>query len=146
MTNKLEAKTGLTIPGGRRYLDVTPGDDLQNLQAQDHEVEQFLITLAALQRLMTFEQQLLGGIIPVKWHKRILEMITRDSLDIVVKEGEAITTRVRKSISSCDFTAVLTQFHILRQLAILKPAFEKTLECCDTTVKNKINEIFQHTD
>jgi len=140
MTNKLEAKTGLTIPGGRRMLGDISGDD-STLNAQDHEVEQFLITFAALQRLMALEQQLLHGIIPAKWHKRILEMITRDSLEMVSKEGEIITHRVRKSISSCDFTAVLTAFHILRQLSILKPSFEKTLECCDTTVKTKYNSL-----
>ena len=139
MTSKLEAKTGLSIPKGRRYLD-TSGDET-TLSAQDHEVEQFLVTFASLQRLMTFEQQLLAGIIPLKWHKRILEMITRDSLDMVAKEGEAIILRVRKSITSCDFTAVLTQFHILRQLSVLRPSFDKTLESCDTTIKNKYNTL-----
>ena len=138
---KLEAKTGLTIPGGRRYLDMS-GDET-TITAHDTEVETFLMTLAALQRLMALEQQLLVGIIPAKWHKRILEMISRDSFEVVAKEGETITARVRKSITSCDFVAVLTQFHILRQMTTLKPLFDKTLEGCDVTVKNRYNNLLQ---
>ena len=141
MTNKLEAKTGLTIPSrGRRYLADVSGDEAM-LGGQDSEVEQFLLTLAALQRLMSLEQQLLVGIIPAKWQKRILEMITRDSMELVVKEGEMIIARVRKSITGCDFTACLTQFHILRQLSVLRPSFDKTLEHCDTSIKTKYNTL-----
>ena len=141
MTNKLEAKTGLTIPSrGRRYLADVSGDETM-LGGQDSEVEQFLLTLAALQRLMSLEQQLLVGIIPGKWQKRILEMITRDSMELVVKEGEMIIARVRKSITGCDFTACLTQFHILRQLSVLRPSFDKTLEHCDTSIKTKYNTL-----
>ena len=141
MTSKLEARTGLSIPGSghRRFLDLS-GEEAA-LTAQDHEVEQFLVTLAALQRLLALEQQLVVGVIPARWHRRILEMVARDSLEMVTREGELITARVRKSITSYDFTAVLTQFHILRQLATLRPSFERTVEMCDASVKNKYNNL-----
>jgi len=135
MSTKFEARTGVAIPVGRRYMGDTGGEDGGG--AQDSEVELFLTTITGLQRLMASEQQLMVGIIPLKWHKRIFEMITRDSLDMVAKEGEAITTRVRKSIASFDFVGVLTLFHLLRHMMTLKPLFDKTLEGCDPTVRNK---------
>jgi len=66
-----------------------------------------LATIAGLQRLMVSEQQFMAGINPLKWHIRIFEMITRDILDMVSKEGDAITTRVRKSIVSFDLLQFL---------------------------------------
>eukprot|EP00092_Neocalanus_flemingeri_P025281 GFUD01027413.1.p1 GENE.GFUD01027413.1~~GFUD01027413.1.p1 ORF type:complete len:729 (+),score=182.30 GFUD01027413.1:43-2229(+) len=136
MSHKLEAATGVAIPVSRRYLGDPGGEDGAG-GAQDSEVELFLTSITGLQRLMASEQQLMVGIIPLKWHKRIFEMITRDSLDMVAKEGEAITSRVRKSIASCDFVGVLTLFHLLRHMMTLKPLFDKTLEGCDPAVRNK---------
>jgi len=137
MSVRLEAATGVTIPVGRRYLGDTGAEEGGGGGAQDSEVELFLTTITGLQRLMASEQQLMVGIIPLKWHKRIFEMITRDSLDLVAKEGEAITARVRKSIASCDFVGVLTLFHLLRHMMALKPLFDVTLEGCDPAVRNK---------
>jgi len=140
MSVRLEAATGVAIPVGRRFIGEQGSEDT-NGGAHDSEVELFLTTITGLQRLMASEQQLMVGIIPNKWHKRIFEMITRDCLDLVTKEGEAITTRVRKSIASCDFVGVLTLLHLLRHMMALKPLFDVTLEGCDPTVRSKYNSM-----
>ena len=133
----------MTLPGGRGRHGAGEGGAGED-GGQDQEVELFLTSLTGLQRLMAAEQQLMVGIIPARWHKRIFEMISRDSLDLVAREGEAITARIRKSISNCEFMAVLTLFHVQRQLFILRPLFEKTLEGCDPAVRNKYSSL--HND
>merc|ERR1719347_2501282 len=134
--NRLESATGLAVTSkGRRTL----GD--MDVGGADAEVELFLTTVSALQRLMASEQQLMAGVIPAMWQRRIFEIITRDSLDMVAREGEAITARVKKSISVGDFVGVLTLFHLLRHMMALKPLFDKTLEGCDPAVKSKYNGV-----
>jgi len=137
MSTKLEAKTGYTIPG-RRSLAPAGMEE----SAGDLEVDLFLTTVSGLQRLMCWEQQLLVGIIPVQFKKKIFELICRESLDLALKEGEAITARVRKSISNYDFEGVMMLFHVLRHMNALKPQFDKTLEGCDHGVKSKYNSLY----
>jgi len=137
--SRLEAATGVNMPKSRRSLGV-PGEEGG---AADAEVELFLTTVSALQRLMAQEQQLMVGIIPAMWQRRIFEIITRDSLDMVAREGEAITARVKKSIAMGDFVGVLTLFHLLRHMMALKPLFDKTLEGCDPAVRAKYTGVVE---
>jgi len=137
MSVKLEARTGYTIPGKR-----TPSMGISEESSGDFEVELFLTTVSGLQKLLAWEQNLLIGIIPVQYKKKIFELISRDSLDFAIKEGEGITTKVRKSIGNYDFEAVMMLFHILRHMNNLKPQFDKTLEGCDPAVKNRHNSLF----
>jgi len=138
MSVRLEARTGYTIPGKR-----TPGSTgIPEDPSGDFEVELFLITVSGLQKLLGWEQNLLVGIIPVLYKKKIFELISRDSLDLAIKEGEAITGKVRKSITNYDFEGVMMLFHVLRHMNNLKPHFDKTLEGCDPAVKNRYNSLF----
>jgi exocyst complex protein 7 len=139
--SRLEAATGVNIPkaGGRHRLLQVPG----GAEEADAETELFLTTVSALQRLMASEQQLMGGVIPAMWQRRIFEIITRDSLDMVAREGEAITARVKRSIAGGDFVGVLTLFHLLRHMMALKPLFDKTLEGCDPAVKAKYGGVVE---
>lgn len=137
MTSKLEAKTGYTIPK-RRSLAPPGMED----SAGDFEVDLFLTTVSGLQRLMGSEQQLMIGIIPVQYKKKIFELICRESLDLAIKEGESITVRVRKSIANYDFEGVMMLFHVLRHMSALKPQFDKTLEGSDPGVRNRYNSLF----
>ena len=132
--SKLEAATG------RRALG-REGEELGG--GSDSEVELFLTTVSALQRLMASEQQLMSGVIPAVLQRRTFEVISRDSLDMVAREGEAITARVRKSIALGDFLGVLTLFHLLRHMTALKPLFDKTLEGCDPGVKAKYGGVVE---
>jgi len=136
MSTKIEARTGYTIPG-RRSL-APPG---MEESAGDFEVDLFLTTISGLQRLMGSEQQLMVGIIPVQFKKKVFELITRDSLNLAIKEGETITARVRKSISNYDFEGVMMLFHVLRHMNSLKPQFDKTLDGCDPAVRTKYNSL-----
>ena len=76
------------------------------------EVEAFCLTVAGLQRLMAGERVLMVGIIPHAYQKKMFEMITRESLDAVIKDGEAITSRTKKAVANNDFLSIMTVFQV----------------------------------
>jgi len=105
------------------------------------EVDLFITTLSGLQKLLASEQTLMVGIIPHQFQRKIFEIISRESLDMVVREGEAITSKVKKSIANNDFVSILTLFYLLRHMTVIKPSIDKTLEGCDASVRSKYNSV-----
>merc|ERR550519_1807745 len=105
------------------------------------EVDLFITTLSRLQKLLASEQTLMVGIIPHQFQRKIFEIISRESLDMVVREGEAITSKVKKSIANNDFVSILTLFYLLRHMTVIKPSIDKTLEGCDASVRSKYNSV-----
>ncbi|KAF5280786.1 hypothetical protein FQA39_LY17967 [Lamprigera yunnana] len=136
----IEHSTGLML-GSRRastHLDVPySGEELDSEQ----EMENYLVCVVALHKLMQVEQLLMKGIIAFAHQPRVFEIIVRDAMDTVVQEGENIAARAKRCISRHDFCAVLVLFPILKQLLILKPDFERTIEECDPNVKLKFDSI-----
>merc|ERR1719187_2466959 len=134
VTVRLEAATGY----GRRGR---AGGAVGEETVQEVEVDLFLTTLTGLQKLLASEQQLMVGIIPHQFQKKIFEIIGRDALDLVVKEGENITSKVKKSIANNDFLSILTLFYLLRHMTLVKPSIDKTLDGCDPSVRSKYNSL-----
>lgn len=136
----LEHSTGLSL-GGRRtstHLDTNySGEEVDNEQ----EMENYLVCVVALHRLMMIEQNLMRGIIPLTHQPRVFELVIREAMDVIVQDGENIATRAKRCISRHDYAAVLVVFPILKQLLSLKPDFERTVEECDPTVRSKFNLI-----
>ncbi|KAF2903735.1 hypothetical protein ILUMI_02443 [Ignelater luminosus] len=136
----IEHSTGLTL-GTRRassHLE-TPysGEELDSEQ----EMENYLVCVVALHKLMQVEQSLMKGIIAPTHQPRVFELIVRDAMDTVVQDGENIAARAKRCISRHDFGAVLVIFPILKQLLALKPDFERTIEECDPNVRSKFDSI-----
>ncbi|KAG5865613.1 hypothetical protein JTB14_003876 [Gonioctena quinquepunctata] len=137
----LENSTGLSL-GTRRasHLDTSYiGEEVDNEQ----EMENYLITVIALHRLMQFEQILMKDIITPAHQPRVFELIVREAMDTIVQDGENIVTRAKKCIARHDFGTVLVIFPIFKQLRNLKPEFEKTVEEYDLNVKHKFDQIIQ---
>ena len=85
VTHRIEAAT-------RRSMG-TPthvGDD----GIGEPEIESFCVSASALQQLMSSERVLMIGIVPHQYQKKIFEIITRESVDAVVREGSAIFIRL----------------------------------------------------
>ena len=80
-------------------------------------MEAFCLTVSGLQRLMAGERVLMVGIIPHAYQKKMFEMITRESLDAVVRDGDAITQRIKKAVAANDFLAIMTVFQVITQPA-----------------------------
>ncbi|KAG8235569.1 hypothetical protein J437_LFUL013119 [Ladona fulva] len=94
-------------------------------------MENYLLLVVGLHRLMQMEHSLMAGIIPLAHHHKIFEIITRDALDTVVQDGENIAARAKRCINRHDFAAVLVVFPILKHLLAMKPEFDRTVEGCD---------------
>ncbi|CAH1954354.1 unnamed protein product [Acanthoscelides obtectus] len=136
-----EHSTGLTL-GGRRasHLDTSyTGEEIDNEQ----EMENYLVCVIALHKLMQIEQQLMKDIITPAHQPRVFELIVREAMDTIVQEGENIVARAKKCIARHDFATVLVVFPILKQLRSLKPDFERTVEQYDLNVKLKFDQILQ---
>lgn len=83
----IELSTGLTL-GTRRtsgLLDTSyNGEELDSEQ----EMENYLVCVVALHKLMQIEQLLMKGVITPTHQPRVFEMIVREAMDSIVQDGE----------------------------------------------------------
>ncbi|XP_046403378.1 exocyst complex component 7 [Ischnura elegans] len=133
----LEQSTGLTLGSRRSGMLLEVREDI----VEDQEMENYLLLVVGLHRLMQVEHSLMAGIIPLQHHHKIFEIITRDALDTVVQDGENIAARAKRCINRHDFAAVLVVFPILKHLLAMKPEFDRTVEGCDKNVRSKFASI-----
>jgi len=54
----------------------------------EQEMENYLVCVMALQRLMQSERSLMVGIVPLQHQHQVFEIIIRDAMDMVVQDGE----------------------------------------------------------
>ncbi|KAK5640808.1 hypothetical protein RI129_009355 [Pyrocoelia pectoralis] len=142
-----EKKAGRMLLRASQTIEQSTGLALGTRRASTHldqEMENYLVCVVALHKLMQVEQSLMKGIITPTHQPRVFELIIRDAMDTIVQDGENIAARAKRCINRHDFCAVLVLFPILKQLLILKPDFERTIEECDPNVKSKFDSIL-HT-
>ncbi|XP_044734311.1 exocyst complex component 7 [Chrysoperla carnea] len=132
----LEHSTGLSL-GIRRPSSQFDGSNMNDDLESDAEMERYLVCVAALHRLMQAEQTLISSIIPTQYQHQVFEKTIREAMDLIVQDGENIATRAKRCINRHDFAAVLVVFPIIKQLRALRPDFERTVEHCDFTLRNK---------
>ncbi|KAK9888206.1 hypothetical protein WA026_000474 [Henosepilachna vigintioctopunctata] len=136
----IEHSTGLNISGRRQSSHLESpysGEEVDNEQ----EMENYLLCVMALHKLMQVEKNLMKQIIPLTHQPRVFELIVRDAMDTIVQDGESIVLRAKKCIGKHDFGTVLVIFPILKQLRSLRPDFERTVNDCDLNVKAKFDSI-----
>ena len=61
-------------------------------------------------------QVLMVGIVPHQYQRSIFEIIVRDSIDLVVSDGEAIVSKAKKAVAQSDFLSVMSVFCVIRHL------------------------------
>ena len=76
----------------------------------------------------------------------MFEMITRDSLDAVMKDAEAITQRIKKAVATNDFLTIMTVFQVIRHLNTLQPSVDRTLEGSDAILRSKYKSMVDAFD
>nr|CAD7410255.1 unnamed protein product [Timema cristinae] len=133
----LEHSTGLTLGSRRSGLHQESREDV----VDEQEMENYLVCVMALQRLMQSERSLMVGVIPLQHHHQVFEIVIREAMDLVVQDGENIASRAKRCINRHDFAAVLVVFPILKHLLTMKPEFERTVEGCDFYVRSKFASI-----
>lgn len=125
---------------GPRRATIHFGENREDV-VDDQEMENYLIIVMGVQKLMQIEMSLLTGIIPKQHQQKVYQIIIQETLDSIVQEGENIAARVKRCINRHDFLSVLVVFPILKHLLAMKPDFEKTIENCDYTVRNQFSTI-----
>ncbi|KAL1128875.1 hypothetical protein AAG570_013409 [Ranatra chinensis] len=133
----LESSTGLTLGGRRSGMHLENREDI----VDEQEMDSYLITVMAVQKLMQSERNSMAGIIPQPHQNRVFQNIVQDSLDTIVQDGENIAGRAKRCISRHDFGSVLIVFPILKHLLVLRPEFDRTVEGCDYTVRSQFTSI-----
>lgn len=134
----LEHSTGLTLGARRATLHLI---ETREDVVDEQEMENYLVCVMALQRLMQHERSLMTGIIPLQHHHQVFQIIIQEALDTIVQDGQNIATRAKRCISRNDFGAVLVVFPILKQLLNMRPEFNRTVEGCDFNVRSQFNNI-----
>ncbi|XP_034242549.1 exocyst complex component 7 isoform X1 [Thrips palmi] len=134
----LEQSTGLTF--GPRRASSHFAEQREDV-VDDVEMENYLVCVMALQRLMQSERVLMAGIIPLSHQPHVFETIVSEAIDSIVQEGENIAVRAKRCINRQEYGAVLVIFPILKHLLTLRPEFEKILEGCEYNVRSKFNSL-----
>ncbi|KAJ9587571.1 hypothetical protein L9F63_019002 [Diploptera punctata] len=136
-TQTLEHSTGFTLGTRRATIHLETREDI----VDEQEMENYLVCVMALQRLMQSERSLMVGIVPLQHQHHVFEIIIREAMDTVVQDGENIAARAKRCINRHDFAAVLVVFPILKHLLTMRPEFERTVEGCDYNVRSKFASI-----
>ncbi|XP_043201379.1 exocyst complex component 7-like [Amphibalanus amphitrite] len=135
--HKSLAQAGVQLGSG------TPRSQLDHLEdlIDEHEVEAYLTTTSALLRLFSYELTQLTPLVPQNQLKKVFQTIIQDALDLVVKDGEAMAGKARRSIARQDFAPVLNLFPLVSHLMAMRGEFERSLQGCDPSVRNRISGI-----
>lgn len=59
----------------------------------EQEMENYLVCVMVLQRLMQSERSLMVGIVPLQHQHQVFEIVIRDAMDMVVQDGEVLLER-----------------------------------------------------
>ena len=60
----------------------------------EQEMENYLVCVMALQRLMQSERSLMVGIVPLQHQHNVFEIIIREAMDAVVQDGEVCNLHI----------------------------------------------------
>lgn len=134
----LEQSTGISLKKTQNPEQYASTVD--NLVERDQELEKYLVLLLGLQRLLIWERQLLGDIIPSSRHNEIFLQLAQGSIDMVVKDAEQITSRALRNIARKRWTSSLEIFSALKNFMLLQPDIDKA---CDIVQRQQLNGILQ---
>lgn len=136
--NRMFAKGGMLL---KNRLNVSNDNFLNEDmygENNDMELEKYLVLLLGLQKLLVTERQILNEIIPSSRQNEVFSKVGTASIDMVVKDAEAITTRVMKSISKREWSAALGVFSAMKHVNLLQPDIEKI---CNQEQKNQLSGV-----
>lgn len=132
----------------KKLQDVIPGDilgsrnqataDLKEDPAMtEREIVSYLTSVTALYKLMQNELKLMEGIVPFQYQKPIFSRLVLSPLINVVREGDELAMRVKRSVARTQFSGVLNLFPILRHQASMRHHFDLLLDGCSQDVVSK---------
>lgn len=111
----------------------------------NQDLEKYLVLLLGLQRLLTWERQILVDIIPSGRTGEVFSQLAQPSIDLVVRDVENITTKVIRSIGRKEWNAALGIFSALKDVIILQPDLEKVCDAAQAKQVSLIVNTLQQT-
>uniref|UniRef100_A0A1Q3FD21 Exocyst complex component 7 n=1 Tax=Culex tarsalis TaxID=7177 RepID=A0A1Q3FD21_CULTA len=132
----LGQSAGLAMRKNSSFGDILAAEEYGN--DNDQELEKYLVLLLGLQKLLVWERQLLNDIIPSTRHNEVFSRLSQASIEMVVKDAEAITGRVLRSISRKEWSAALGIFSALKHVQILQPDIDKI---CDSAQRQQLSGV-----
>lgn len=142
-TLTLEQSTGLSIKKATSYSEYLSGEEFS--EDCDQELDKYLVMLLGLQRLLTWERNLMQEIIPLSKHAEVFDKISFKSIDLVVKDVELITNRVIRNIVRKEWTSALSIFSALKRVILLQPDMDRTYDVQQREQLNKVFNKLQYT-
>ncbi|XP_055608745.1 exocyst complex component 7 [Uranotaenia lowii] len=135
--SQLGQSTGLAMRKNSSFGDILAAEEYGN-ENNDQELEKYLVLLLGLQKLLVWERQLLNDIIPSSRHNEVFSRLSQPSIEMVVRDAEAITGRVLRSIGRKEWSAALGIFSALKHVQILQPDIDKI---CDTAQRQQLGSV-----
>lgn len=135
--NKMFAKAMLVKKPLNLSSDNFLNEDMYG-ENNDMELEKYLVLLLGLQKLLVLERQILNEIIPSSRQNEVFSIVGMASIDMIVKDAEAITIRVMKSISKKEWSAALGVFSAMKHVNLLQPDIEKI---CNHEQKSQLSGV-----
>ncbi|CRK88213.1 CLUMA_CG001994, isoform A, partial [Clunio marinus] len=135
--NKMFAKANLLKKPLNLSNDNFLNEDMYG-ENNDMELEKYLVLLLGLQKLLVLERQILNEIIPSSRQNEVFFNVGMTSIDMIVKDAEAITSRVMKSISKKEWSAALGVFSAMKHVNLLQPDIEKI---CNQEQKSQLSGV-----
>lgn len=135
--NKMFAKASLLKKPLNLSNDNFLNEDMYG-ENNDMELEKYLVLLLGLQKLLVLERQILNEIIPSSRQNEVFSNVGNASIDMTVKDAEAITSRVLKSISKKEWSAALGVFSAMKHVNLLQPDIEKI---CNQEQKSQLSGV-----
>lgn len=131
----LEQSTGISLKKSSNAEQLAATETMAD---KDQELDKYLVLLLGLQRLLIWERQLMNDIIPKSRHNEIFSQLAQTSIDMVVKDAEAITGKALRNIARKRWASSLEIFSALRHFNLLQPDIDKA---CDATQRQQMNTI-----
>jgi len=115
----------------------TSSDFKEDPAMTEREIVSYLTSVTALYKVMQSELKLMEGIVPFQCQKPIFSRLVINSLSSIVKEGDELAMRVKRSVARNEFSGVLNLFPILRHQAAMRHHFDLILDGCSQEVVSK---------
>lgn len=135
----MEQSTGISIKKATSHSEHLSSDEYAD---GDQELDKYLVMLLGLQRLLNWERALMQEIIPNSKQSDVFAKLAYKSIDMIVKDADAITSRIMRSISRKEWTSALGIFKTLKNVLLLQPDIDRTYDAQQreklTNVLNKL--------
>ncbi len=121
--------------------NIQPTSDASETTVSEREIGSYVTSVTGLFKLMQLELKLLESIIPQNVQRKIFSRLVMKALDSVYHEGESLSLRVKRCLTTKDFSSALCLLPVLRFHANMRHSFDLLLDGCEAEVNSKLHSL-----